>query len=113
MFSIVKAILIPLNTTDCFIIYRCGLDLKILEKKLSIIHVSGTKGKGSTCAYSESVLRQYGYKTGFFSSPHLVSVRERIRINGQPLSYEKFTGYFWEVYEKLEACEVINNYLKW
>lgn len=83
-----------------------------MEKQLSVIHVSGTKGKGSTCAYCESILRQYGYKTGFFSSPHLVSVRERIRINGQPVSHQKFTSYFWDVYEKLGKCEVKKNYMK-
>ena len=64
---------------------------------LSVIHISGTKGKGSTCAFTESILRHHGFKTGFFSSPHLVEVRERIRINGDPISRRKFTGYFWDV----------------
>ncbi|CAF1432683.1 unnamed protein product [Rotaria sordida] len=66
--------------------------------KLNIIHVAGTKGKGSTCAFTESILRQYGYKTGFFSSPHLIEARERIRINGELLSKEKFVEYFWQCY---------------
>jgi len=70
-------------------------------KSLSVIHVSGTKGKGSTCAFTESILRHHGYKTGFFSSPHLVEVRERIRVNGEPISYKQFTNYFWEVYNPL------------
>lgn len=70
-------------------------------RKLSVIHVSGTKGKGSTCAFTESILRHHGFKTGFFSSPHLVEVRERIRIDGEPLSRKKFTGYFWNTYEPL------------
>ena len=65
---------------------------------LNIIHVSGTKGKGSTCAFTESILRSHGFKTGFYSSPHLIAVRERIRINGRPLSEEKFTKYFWNTY---------------
>ena len=56
---------------------------------LQVIHVSGTKGKGSTCAFCESILRQSGLKTGFFSSPHLVSVTERIRINGQPIGTQQ------------------------
>ena len=43
---------------------------------------AGTKGKGSTCAMAESMLRQCGYRTGLFTSPHLIDVRERIRING-------------------------------
>jgi folylpolyglutamate synthase/dihydropteroate synthase len=41
-----------------------------------------------------------------FSSPHLVEVRERIRINGQPISKEKFVSYFWDVYNELEATKV-------
>ncbi|GAB1597943.1 folylpolyglutamate synthase, mitochondrial-like [Argonauta hians] len=77
-----------------------NLMLKDLDK-LSVIHVAGTKGKGSTCAYIESILRHKGYKTGFFSSPHLIEVRERIRINGVSLSKEDFTNYFWICYDQL------------
>ncbi|XP_055352413.1 folylpolyglutamate synthase, mitochondrial-like isoform X1 [Paramacrobiotus metropolitanus] len=74
--------------------------------RLNVIHISGTKGKGSTCAFTESLLRHLGYKTGFYSSPHLVAVRERIRINGRPISEELFTQYFWEVYGRLiRACQ--------
>lgn len=69
---------------------------------LSVIHVAGTKGKGSTSAYCESILRHNGYRTGFFSSPHLVSVRERICINGKPLSPHKFSKYFWRIYDPLQ-----------
>ena len=68
---------------------------------LKVIHVSGTKGKGSTCAFTESILRHHGLKTGFYSSPHLVSATERIRINGKPLTQEKFAKHFWEVYDKV------------
>ena len=70
---------------------------------LKFIHVSGTKGKGSTCAFMEAILRQHGLKTGFFSSPHLVEVCERVRINGVPISRPLFAQHFWEVYEKLHA----------
>ena len=63
---------------------RSGMTIEDLNK-MKIIHVSGTKGKGSTCAFCESILRHSGLKTGFYSSPHLVSVTERIRINGKPI----------------------------
>lgn len=71
--------------------------------KLHFIHISGTKGKGSTSAYCESILRAHGFSTGFFSSPHLIEVRERIKLNGQPVSYDLFTRYFWTVYKALHA----------
>jgi hypothetical protein len=85
--------------------YRSGVSLEKLDE-LSVIHVSGTKGKGSTCAFCESILRHHGYKTGFYSSPHLVAVRERIRINGQPLSQRDFARYFWRVYNSLTGLMV-------
>ncbi|XP_051022393.1 folylpolyglutamate synthase, mitochondrial isoform X2 [Acomys russatus] len=80
---------------------RSGLQVEDLNQ-LNIIHVTGTKGKGSTCAFTERILRNYGLKTGFFSSPHLVQVRERIRINGKPISPELFTKHFWHLYHQLE-----------
>ncbi|XP_023557470.1 folylpolyglutamate synthase, mitochondrial isoform X3 [Octodon degus] len=84
---------------------RSGLQVEDLDR-LNIIHVTGTKGKGSTCAFTEHILRNYGLKTGFFrspgSSPHLVQVRERIRINGQPISCDLFTKHFWRLYRRLE-----------
>ena len=48
-----------------------------------IIHVAGTNGKGSVCAMIDSILRAQGYRTGLFTSPHLVTFRERIRLNGE------------------------------
>lgn len=63
--------------------------------KLSVIHVAGTKGKGSTCAFVEHILRENNVKTGLYSSPHLVDVRERFRVNGAPVSKQTFTKEFW------------------
>jgi len=54
------------------------------------VHVAGTKGKGSTAAMCDAVLHAGGYRTGFYSSPHLHSFRERIRLDTQPVSEEKF-----------------------
>eukprot|EP01134_Creolimax_fragrantissima_P006607 CFRG6607T1 len=79
---------------------RIGLPLDRL-RDMNAIHVSGTKGKGSTCTFSESILRSNGYKTGLYTSPHLVEVRERIKINGKPLSREMFAKYFFECWEPL------------
>ena len=59
-------------------------ELSLPLDRMKVIHVAGTNGKGSACAFAESILRAAGEKTGFFSSPHLVSFCERIRINGIP-----------------------------
>ena len=72
---------------------------------LNIIHVAGTKGKGSTCAFTESILRHHGYKTGLFTSPHLVTVRERIRINGEPINEDLFVHYFWNTMNGIKSRE--------
>lgn len=77
-----------------------GLSVTDLNS-LNIIHVSGTKGKGSTCAFVESILRTAGLKTGFYSSPHLVRVNERIRIGGQPIDNASFCKYFRTIYDRL------------
>ncbi|XP_022113133.2 folylpolyglutamate synthase, mitochondrial-like isoform X2 [Pieris rapae] len=79
---------------------RTGISLNTLDK-LSVIHVAGTKGKGSTSAMCESILRAHGFRTGFYSSPHLVAVRERIRLFGLPLSEEAFARHFHKVYDSL------------
>ncbi|XP_053684926.1 folylpolyglutamate synthase, mitochondrial [Sabethes cyaneus] len=79
---------------------RIGISTDQLDK-LPAIHISGSKGKGSTCSLVESILRAHGYRTGFFSSPHLVSVTERIRLNGVPIEKDKFGRYFWKVYSQL------------
>jgi dihydrofolate synthase/folylpolyglutamate synthase len=53
------------------------------HQRYKSIHITGTKGKGSTSAYTESILRHLGYRTGLFTSPHLHTFRERVRIDGQ------------------------------
>ncbi len=51
-----------------------------------VVHVAGTNGKGSVCAMIDSICRAQGYRTGLFTSPHLVTFRERIRVNGEMVS---------------------------
>ena len=73
---------------------------------MSYIHVAGTKGKGSTCAFVDACLRRSGTRTGLYTSPHLVDIRERYRIDGQPVSKTTFTRNFWWLHGKLrETCE--------
>ena len=55
------------------------------ERKFKTIHIVGTNGKGSTSYYLAGILQAHGFKTGLFTSPHLVSLRERIRINDIPI----------------------------
>ena len=80
--------------------------------RLGLIHVAGTKGKGSTSAFVSSILGQYIqspsqskpllHKIGLYTSPHLRFVRERIQINNEPLSEAEFARYFFEIWDRLE-----------
>ncbi|KAJ3495576.1 hypothetical protein NLG97_g3294 [Lecanicillium saksenae] len=87
---------------------RIGYSTSDLDR-LNIIHVAGTKGKGSTCAFVDSILAEYRRKSGtpkksgLFISPHLIAVRERIRINSAPISEALFARYFFEVWDRLES----------
>ncbi|MDZ8107076.1 MAG: folylpolyglutamate synthase/dihydrofolate synthase family protein [Nostoc sp. DedQUE12a] len=62
-----------------------------------VIHVAGTNGKGSVCAYLSSVLTEAGYRTGRYTSPHLVDWTERICLNEQPISSEELNQLFQQV----------------
>jgi len=73
------------------------------ERRPGIIHVAGTNGKGSTCAMLESALREAGWRTGLFTSPHLVEPTERIRIDGEPLPEAAFSRSFDQVHAAAEA----------
>ena len=83
---------------------------------LNVIHVAGTKGKGSTCAFTESFLSVHGTSTeyprkiGLYTSPYIKTVRERIRINCKPISEDLFTIYFFEIWDKLptRATEILD-----
>jgi len=71
-------------------------------RKLNIVHVAGTKGKGSVCMILERILRESGYKTGLFTSPHLYCVTERFAINGFPCKKKLFAETVLELREKWE-----------
>jgi dihydrofolate synthase/folylpolyglutamate synthase len=66
-------------------------ELQLPWNRQRFFHVAGTNGKGSTCAFLESILRFAGERTGLFTSPHLVSFSERIRTNGQLIPTEDLT----------------------
>ncbi len=70
------------------------------EKQFKSIHITGTNGKGSTAAFLESILRQAGQKTGLYTSPHLVTFHERIRVQGVAITDAELIELITEVREK-------------
>lgn len=75
------------------------------EESLKIIHVAGTNGKGSVCAYLESMLREAGCSTGLFISPHLVRINERFQIGRVPVGDGEFTSGFETVMKAVRSME--------
>ena len=69
------------------------------QKNFTSIHVAGTNGKGSLCANLSALGSKNGLLIGFFSSPHLITVEERVRIDGRPVSEEIFDKCLFSVYE--------------
>jgi dihydrofolate synthase/folylpolyglutamate synthase len=69
------------------------------QRKLKGFLIGGTKGKGSTAYIVESICRNANFKTGLFTSPHLISYRERIKINGEPITKAKFAALIEEIAE--------------
>ena len=67
------------------------------QTKYPILHVAGTKGKGSVSALCASGLQAAGYKVGLYTSPHLLEYTERIRVNGEPISFEEMVDFIAEV----------------
>src|ERR1700690_3283487 len=66
-------------------------------------HIAGTNGKGSTAAFLDSILRAAGLRTGLYTSPHLERINERIRLNGENVSDEKFAAAWTSVHEAIES----------
>src|SRR5439155_21931186 len=61
------------------------------QEKFRSVHVAGTKGKGSTCAMIASMLQAAGYRTGLYTSPHLIDIRERVQIGGHLIPHSEFS----------------------
>ncbi len=76
------------------------------QKHYPAILVGGTNGKGSTCAFTERILREHGYKTGWFVSPHLIRENERWRINGKEIDEERLRYYVKELKAVFERFEL-------
>ncbi|MCM1191756.1 MAG: Mur ligase family protein [Butyrivibrio sp.] len=72
------------------------------DRRMRIIHVAGTNGKGSVCAYMRSILEAAGYRVALFTSPHLADIRERFVVDGKMISGEDFLRGFLQVYDRLE-----------
>lgn len=75
------------------------------QDRLRFVHVAGTNGKGSTCAYLESILRVAGYRTGLFTSPYIEAFEERIRVNGENISGADLADVTLFVKEHAERIE--------
>ncbi|WP_341728582.1 cyanophycin synthetase [Brooklawnia sp.] len=67
------------------------------QKACPVIQITGTNGKGSTAIMIDALLRSMGLRTGRFSSPHLVDVTERICVDGEPISAERFDEIWWQI----------------
>jgi dihydrofolate synthase / folylpolyglutamate synthase len=72
------------------------------ERTFASIHIAGTNGKGSTAAFTESILRAAGFRTGLNTSPHLERINERIKIGGEEISDALFADIFTRIWQAIE-----------
>lgn len=80
------------------------------QDQFQVIHVAGTNGKGSTCAFITSVLREAGYSCGLFTSPHLVEINERFQINEEVIDNDTFLAAFRKVKKLSDELVAEGNY---
>jgi dihydrofolate synthase/folylpolyglutamate synthase len=73
------------------------------QRRLRVLHVAGSKGKGSTSAMLAAILRAAGYRIGLFTSPHLCRVEERIQVDGEPISPAELTALLEEIRATVEG----------
>src|SRR5215813_12417475 len=88
------------STRMVFDLSRIDALLELLgspQRAYPAIHLTGTNGKTSTARMIESLLRAHGLRTGLYTSPHLESIRERITVDGEPVSEERFVEIYGEV----------------
>lgn len=91
------------------------------DREFQVIHVAGTNGKGSVCAFLTSMIREAKIPCGTFVSPHLVDIRERFLINGEIVPEPDLSGHFWRYsmpagYGKREESPIppiLNFYFTW
>lgn len=99
--SEVEAYLFSLKSSGVhFGIERMGLFADLLghpEREVPCVHVTGTNGKGSTCAMIEAILRQAGWRTGLYTSPHLIRLGERIQVDRRIISWPEIAAYSTEL----------------
>src|SRR5215211_8648783 len=82
------------------------------ERAFPSVQIAGTNGKGSTAAMLDSVCRAAGMKTGLYTSPHLVSITERIRIAGEQISEDDFARHVTTVREAGEKLEALPTFFE-
>jgi len=73
------------------------------QERARSVHIAGTKGKGSTAAMIASILTQAGYRTGLYTSPHLLSFTERIQVDGRPITEDAFGNLVEVLKPEVEA----------
>ena len=80
------------------------------DHNYDIVHVAGTKGKGSICAMTASIMKEARYKVGLYSSPHMIDFRERIKVNNNEISRQTLTNYVMKLRPIFNSVEKISTF---
>ncbi|MCA9066208.1 MAG: bifunctional folylpolyglutamate synthase/dihydrofolate synthase, partial [Planctomycetaceae bacterium] len=97
----------PVGQNNPFRLERIRTLLSLIgspHERIPAVHIAGTKGKGSTAAMAESILRHSGYRTGLFTSPHIDRFEERLRVNGVLPNEQELTGLIGDLNQRLIAA---------